>query len=57
MVHKYLSFCREVRCLREKTIKEYFYILQTIGKHLDYLKPGDQSAIERSILQAKNPGR
>jgi integrase/recombinase XerC len=56
MIGRYLTFCKEVRCLREKTIKEYFYILNTIGRYLDYLKPGDQSAIERSILQAKESG-
>jgi site-specific recombinase XerD len=56
LIESYLTFCREIRLLKPKTIKEYRYLIQRMGKLIDWKNPGNQDAIERSILQAKQAG-
>jgi site-specific recombinase XerD len=56
MLGEYLTFCREIRMLKPRTISEYRYIIGRMGKEIDYKNPGGQAEIEAAILRAKKAG-
>jgi integrase/recombinase XerD len=52
-LENYILFCREVRLLKMRTLKEYRYVLSAMNNNYDLLKASSQHDIENAIVGRK----